>query len=318
MRIAIVVGIVVWSSVAIAEDQKGATAECFSIGDDTQRLACYDKKLEREKPDAPGKKIDAIPSISFRILQKGDYDNFAKADVTAKPATFDLQHKDGQDSTRIQLGVLAVGSAFNDAGWQAFGSLAWNRDTTGDTTKKKDLRDAGVGVTGTLLQSNNLEWSLYSTARYRHRQDMYGTKDGNAVGLHGSIVKLGWADGNPLIFIPYFGLLLDKRNGGSTTDGQWNSAYIGATLTVPLNNWIRGLSISGAFERFHDYSTPNGQSKRSASSASPAVTYEFSNPDDKTVKWRPSVSLSRQTGEDVRAGSGQENKTMFSFGLKYN
>lgn len=318
MRVAIAVGIGFWSSLAIAGDQKGAADECLSVGDDAKRLACYDKALKREKPEAPGTKVDAVPRISFRVLQKGDYDNFAKADVTAKPATFDLQRKDGQDGSRVQLGVIAVGSAFNDAGWQAFGSLAWNRDTTGDVTKRKDLRDAGVGVTGTLLQTDDLEWSFYSTARYRHRQDLYGTKDGNAVGLHGSVVKLGWVDGRPLIFVPYVGLLLDKTNGGGATDGQWNSAYIGATLAVPLKNWIRGLSISGTFERFHDYSTPNGQSRRSASAASPSITYEFTDPDDKTVKWRPSVSLSRQTGEDVRASGIPENKTVFSFGLKYN
>lgn len=318
MKTAIAVGIVFWSSIAVAGDVKDATDECLSIADNEKRLACYDKAMKREKPEAPVTKIDAVPAIRFRVLQKGDYDNFAKADVAAKPATFDFQRKDGQDGSRVQLGVIAVGSAFNDAGWQPFGSLAWNRDATGDVTKRKDLRDAGIGVTGTLLQSNDLEWSLHSTVRYRHRQDLYGTKDGNAIGIHGNVVKLGWADAKPFIFVPYVGILLDKRNGGGTTDGHWNSAYIGTTLTAPLSNWIRGLSISGTFERFHDYSTPNGQLKRSTSSASPSITYEFTDPEDKTVKLRPSISLSRQIGEDVRAGGSQENKTMLSFGLKYN
>lgn len=318
IRAAIAIGVVFWSGVAIAGEQTGATDECLLIVDDAKRLACYDKALKRVKPEAPGTKVDAIPAIRYRVLQKGDYDNFAKADVTAKPATLDLQRKGGQDGSRVQLGLVAVGSAFNDAGWQAFGSLAWNRDATGEVAKRKDLRDAGIGVTGTLLQTDDLEWSLFSTVRYRHRQDLYGTKDGNAVGLHGNFVKLGWVDGKPFIFVPYAGLLLDKRNGGGATNGQWNSAYAGATLTVPLNNWVRGLSLSGSFERFHDFSTPNGQAKRSASWASPALSYEFTDPEDKTVKWRPSLGLSRQTGEDVRAGGGRENKTVLSFGLKYN
>jgi len=318
MRIAFVAGLVFWSSVAIAGDQKVATDACLSITDDAKRLACYDNALMREKPEAPGTKVDAIPTVRFRVLQRGDYDNFAKADVTAKPGTFDFQRKDGQDGSRVQLGVIAVGSALNDAGWQPFGSFAWNRDTTGDATKRKDLRDAGIGVTGTLLQSDDFEWSLHSTMRIRHRQDLYGAKDGNAFGIHGNVVKLGWVDAKPVIFVPYIGILLDTRNGGGATNGNWNSAYVGTTLTVPLSNWTRGLSISGMFERFHDYSVPNGQLKRSASSVSPSVSYEFTDPENKMVKWRPSISLSRQIGEDVRAGGNQENKTVLSFGLKYN
>lgn len=317
MKTSIAFGISILSIAAYATEQKDKFDECISIENDTKRLACYDL-ITRAKSEAISKKVTPIPAISFRVFQKGDYDNFAKADVAAKPATFDLQRKDGQDGSRAQLGVIAVGSAFNDAGWQAFGSLAWNRDTAGDIAKRKDLRDAGVGVTGTLLQSSDLEWSIYTTLRYRHRQDLYGSKDGNAFGIQGNIVKLGWVDSKPFIFVPYAGILMDKMNGGGTTDGQWNSAYIGAMLTIPLFNWARGLSVSSTFERFHDYSAPNGQLKRSASSSLSSVTYEFTDPEDNTVRWRPSVSLTRQVGEDVRAGGSRENKTMLSFGLKYN
>ncbi len=318
MRTVIAISIVIYSCIVSAVDKTDMFDECVSMENDTKRLACYDNSLKLAEPEAPSKKVDPIPVIRFRVLQKGDYDNFAKADITAKPATFDLQRKDGQDGSRVQLGVIAVGSAFNDAGWQAFGSLAWNRDTTGDVVKRKELRDAGIGVTGALLQSNDVEWSLYTTLHYRHRQDSYGSKDGNAFGIHGNVVKLGWVDAKPFIFVPYAGILLDNRNGGGTTDGRWNSAYIGAILTIPLSNWIQGLSVSGTFERFHDYSAPNGQLKRSASSSSPSITYEFTDPEDKKAKWRPSISLTRQVGEDVRTGGNRENKTMLSFGLKYN
>lgn len=322
MKTPLVVGAAIWSCAAIAGDQKGNADECFSILDDAKRVACYDQALKRPKPEEAGATVGTtvppIPAISFRVLQKGDYDNFAKADVTAKPATFDIQHKDGQDSSRIKLGLIAVGAAFNDAGWQAFGSLALDRDATGDIKKRKDLRDIGLGVTGTLLQSNDLEWSLFTTVRYRHRQDLYGSLDGDAVGFNANIVKLGWVSGKPVIFVPYAGLLLDRRNGGGTTNRQWNSAYMGATIKIPLGNWITGLSVSGTFEHFQDYSVSNEQIKRSASSGSPEISYEFTDPEDKATKWRPSVSLSRQIGEDVRAGGSRENKTMFSFGLKYN
>ncbi|NTU44848.1 MAG: hypothetical protein HGA99_04900 [Chlorobiaceae bacterium] len=306
----IIVGILFWSNFVMAGDQKTFTADCLEAGS----VVCYDKTLNPNVPAATGTYIPPRPEISFCLREKGDFDNFGQPDVAKSPAKLDFQRKDGQDGSRVKLGLIMVGSAFNDT-WQPFGSLAWNRDASWNVASRTEIRDAKVGVTGTAYQTDDLEWSLHSTVTYRYREDRYGTKDGNAFGLHASIVKLAWVNAKPFIFVPYFGLLLDEQNGGSVTDGKWESAYFGATLTIPLNNWIKGLSISGNYETFQDDSAPNGQPKRSASVASTSLQYSFTDPDDNEVKWRPSISFIRKTGEDVRSGGTRENMSVLSFGL---
>ena len=310
--------------------QSVSTSACSQIDNTNDRLTCFDKAFPRVAPrtvaaetppvvPAPASRIvDPVPLVSLRVLQQGDYDNYANADVVAKPAIFSVQRKDGIDSSLVKLGVLAVGRAVNDLGWQPFASVAWDRDTSGPATKHKDTREVGAGITGTLLQTDDAEWSLFGTARYKHRNDLYGASGGNSWGMHGSLIKLSWVNAQPAIFVPYAGFLSDQRTSAADGAGRWDTAYVGSSLTVPLTRLFRGLTISGTYERFKDTSIPSGELRRSSKFAKADVAIEFTDPEDKTAKLRPTISLSRQVGDDVRGGTGSQNKTILSLGVKYN
>ena len=118
--------------------------------------------------------------------------------------------------------------------------------------------------------------------------------------------------------MPLFGFLAENRTGGGSDEGGWRSAYAGLEAAAELNRFVPRLAVSLEYQRFIDTSVPAGNDKRRANHTTVSLTYALTNPDDKSIAFRPYISLSREVGTDVLGGAGSTNKTLLGFGLKYN
>ena len=297
-------------------------AACLEVHDEAKRLTCLDEVLgykppERKAEDQPKPK----PWVAVTVRQSADFTNFAGADLVDKPGQLNLQRSDGEDSSVVKLAAIAVFRPVNDLGWQPFGAVAWNRDTSG--SKPKDLRDLSVGIVGPLWDAADSGWTLFPTLRATHRVDRFGTSDANSLGLHVNVVNLSWvtvipdAKTNTFSFVPQFGYVAEKRNGGGADEGNWRSGYVGFEASVQLNRVLPRLSTSVGFRRFGDQSVPDGSVKRRVNHTIFSLTYALTDPEDTSALLRPSILLSREVGTDVLGGDAT-NKTVLGLGIKFN
>ncbi len=285
------------------------------VNDNKTRLAAYTQLFVQFQPP---KVIPPKPIVEFRLLQSADLKPALELDTVDKPAIFSMQRDHGVDATLAQATLLMIGRPYDANGeMQPFGSISWNRDTS-NSDKKKDLRDFGLGTT--LPEVGPDTFHLLSDIRYRYRKDQFDTKTGNALVLNSNAIYKPFVNNTHYVFYPYFGAQMDDRNGGAATDGKWNSLYGGLYLEVPLAKWslLPGLTFAARFERFHDVSVPSGQTKRSANASKAELIYQFVDPDNKQAAWKPSITLSREVGEDVRAGGDRTNKNVISLGISYS
>ena len=312
--------------------------KCLPIDEDKGRLACFDEamnrapkqKAEARSPAAPIMEASAVETttpekkskVQLTLRQSGDFNNFGGADLVDKPAQFNVQRSDGKDATSAKAALIAAFRPINDLGWQPFASGAWNRDTA--AAKPKDIRDLSVGVAGPLWDPLPSGWTLYSTLRFTHRDDRYGTADSDGLALHTNVVILRWVSAipdpvkNSYSLVPQFGYLAENRNGGALDAGAWRSLYGGFQAAAQLNGWVPRLALSLDYQRFIDTSVPSGNDKRRVNHALLALTYALTDPDDKAITFRPYLSLSREVGTDVLGGGSPTNRTIFGLGLKYN
>ena len=311
---------------------------CFALVERDARLECYDTVLQRPEPANPEPPKPAASAVDIRpvvetipprkpdvqlvLRQGGDFTNFEGADLVDKPALFNVQRSDGTDSTIAKAALTAVYRPINDLGWQPFGSAIWNRDTSG--AKPKDVRSIGLGIVGPLWDAASYGWTLLPTLRLTRRDDRFGDSDSNLLSIQVNVIKLSWvtsiadAAQNSYSFIPQVGFLAENRTGGATDRGSWRSTYGGFEAAAALNRYLPRLGATLTYQRFIDTTTPAGNTKRRANYTAAALTYALTDPDDKSIIFRPFLTLSREVGTDVLGGTGPTNKTIFGLGLKYN
>ncbi|OEY92164.1 hypothetical protein BJD20_09680 [Acinetobacter proteolyticus] len=284
------------------------------VSDKETRLVAYSQLFIKFKPSEI---IPPKPIVEFRIVHEANIAQNLVLDMVKKPAIISIQRDHGVDSTRAQGTVLMIGRPYAFQGeMQPFGNITWNRDAT-NPDKKTDLRDLGFGTTLPVIGTES--FYFLSDMRYRYRKDIYDNLTGHGFALNSSAIYTPFVNSSKYVFYPYFGALFDDRNGGVNTDGKWTSIYSGLFLEVPLARWsnLPGLTFSARFEHFKDQSVPFGQIKRSENSSQLELNYQFVDPDNKNAKWRPSISLSREIGENVRSGDEKLNKTMLNLGVSY-
>lgn len=296
---------------------------CLQLHDAVKRLACLDDALGYVRPvQTADEQPSPKPWVAITVRQSADFTNFAGVDMVDKPGQLSLQRSDGKDSSTVRIAAIAAFRPLNDLGWQPFGAVAWNRDTSG--SKPKDLRDLSVGVVGPLWDAASSGWTLFPTLRATHRVDRFGTLDANALSLHVNVVKLSWVSSipsartNSFSFVPQFGFLAEKRNGGGADEGNWRSGYVGFEASAMLDRVLPRLSTSLGVQRFGDQSVPDGSVKRRVNHTTLSLTYALTDPEDKSVLLRPFISLSREVGTDVLGGGDPVNKTVLALGIKFN
>lgn len=300
-----------------------AQQDCLSIHDRDKRLKCYDQSLRYEAPEKPAaEQPQPVPGVKITIRDKADFNNFAGAELGSKPGQFNLQHIDGKDSSTVRLGAIAAFRAINDLGWQPFAALAWNRDTAAKTPK--DNCDIALGITGPLWDAYDYGWTLFPTLRAIRRVDTAGSGDATIFDANINIVKLSWvnsvpgADRNSYQFVPHVGLLHERRLTTGVTHGNWQSVYGGLTFSSQLNGFVPRLSSVVTYQRFSDQSVPGRNSSRHDEYAGVTFEYALTDPADKSIRFRPSLTLTREVGTDIKSGGAAVNKTTFGIGLRLN
>jgi hypothetical protein len=201
-------------------------------------------------------------------------------------------------------------------------STAWNRDATGKTPS--DLRDAAVGITGPLWDAYEPRWTISPNIRFRHRTDLYGTQDGNALVMQGNLIILPLVNSAPgkdkfsYVLVPYFGAQAENRQGGGSDEGHWRSSYLGANLNANLNMLMPRLSAAATVQWFRDQFAPANNLRRTKNFSSASLSYALTDPEDKSITVRPALTLQRNVGNDLLSGNGNVNKTVFGLTLQIN
>lgn len=313
------------SSVVLSAELTPAE-ECLQIGDTERRLQCYDKRLgyQASETDAPSKvQPQPKPAIRFILREKGDLNNFAGADMVDKPGQLNLKSENGTDSSSAKFGVIGAFRPVNDLGWQPFVSAAWNRDTSG--TSPKDIRDFSLGITGPLWDPLDPGWTLFPTLRATRRYDQFGSAESNRFGLHVNFVKLSWvnsvpgAQTNSYAFVPHIGMVDNYPPSNGANGGLWRGAYAGFNLAADLNRIAPRLSANLGYEYFVDAAVPDGRRIRQEPYTTLGFSYALTDPEDKSIVFRPAISLAREIGMDVLGGSASTvNRTTLGITLKYN
>lgn len=307
----------------IAQAAGDGTDPCVRIHDAAKRLACFDAELNYKPPErASIEQPEPKPPVVVTIREKGNFTNFAGADLVDKPGQLNLQRSDGKDSSTVKVAALAAFRPINDLGWQPFAALAWNRDTSG--SKPSDKREIGAGIAGPLWDAAESGWTLFPTVRWMYRDDHFGTADSSVLSLHINVVKLSWvtaiakAKANSFSLVPQLGYLSENRNGGGLDEGGRRSGYMGIESSAQLNRVVPRLTASLSFRRYVDVSVPDGSTKRRVNYANWSLSYALTDPEDKSLALRPYLSLSREVGTDVLGGGDSTNRTLLGLGVKFN
>jgi hypothetical protein len=254
-------------SETVQVDPSPAYQPCLTEHDDAKRLACLDKALKYSKPDVPAKvQPKPLPQVSILLRQKADFNSIGGEDLVAKPAQLTVNRADGKDGSIVTGGLIGVFRPINALGWQPYVATAWNRDATDKTPR--DLRDAAVGITGPLWDAYEPRWTISPNIRFRHRIDLYGTQDGNALVMQGNLIILPLVNSAPgkdkfsYVLVPYFGAQAENRQGGGSDEGHWRSSYLGANLNANLNMLMPRLSAAATVQWFRDQFAPANNLRR--------------------------------------------------------
>ncbi|ATE70778.1 hypothetical protein CNO08_05010 [Lysobacter capsici] len=256
----------------------------------------------------------------WKVRNDGRYDGYFGEGLGSKNAELAFQRSDGKDYVLANIAVQAIFRAINDSGFQPFASARWKRIDTKD--KQSDIRDLSLGMDMPLGDPRKL--GLYLTPLYIHRTDIYGDTDSRLFTAHGNIVKASWvklggdATRNNFSFIPYFGLIHERRKSEEGKWGEWNSGYIGFEWSAQWNRVTPRLQSTVKYQYFTDFSKPGGAHDRDSDYGVASISYEFTDPEDETITVRPSIFLTREVGLNPVLGADRINETTFGFGLKVN
>lgn len=295
--------------------------ECFDIKDAKDRVSCYDKALGNPKFDenVPAEnQPKPKPDVQFYVNDEGKVDTFAGVKMGSKAATLSADHTDGQSYASAKIGVIAIFRPISDAGWQPFAGAAWVRDAA--SKNPKDVRDLSLGIVGAIGAQRSV--GVIATPRILRRTDIFGHTSSSIVQLHGNILVNDWltepeAKGKNLYsLIPQVGLQLENRASSKVDNGGWRGSYVGLLFDAKLNSISPQLGASVQYQFYRDFKVPTGNARRSDGYANFQISYDFTNPDDKSIHFRPSIVLSRQVGVDPISGVNQTNTTKLSLGLK--
>jgi len=309
--------------VLVSSQARAADPSCIQIADRDLRLNCYDKANGYVNP-GKAKQVAPLPAIRWQVRNDGRFDSYAGSDLGSKNGEVSVQHRDGQDYVLANVAVLAAFTPLNDQGFQPFASARWQRSET--RTKRSDIRELSLGLAMPLGDPFGPHGvGLFLTPRYIYRTDIFGETDSHLLTVHGNIVKRSWTSApegdmkaNLLAFVPNFGLIYDHRDRPGLDWGTWTSGYVGFEFSGQWNKITPRLQSTLKYQYFSDFSQPDGVAARSDDYVLASVSYEFTDPEDTSVKVRPAVFLSREVGLNPVLSADRFNLTTFGFGLKVN
>jgi hypothetical protein len=312
---------------ACAAAQVGApatgAASCIALADRDQRLNCYDKANRYIDADQP-RMVSPLPAIRWQVRNDGRFDSYAGSDIGSKNGEVSVQHHDGENFINANVAVLAALAPINDAGFQPFASIRWLRSEA--KAKRSDIREASFGLAiplGDPFGPSGV--GLFLTPRYITRTDIFGKTDSRLFAIHGNIILKSWTSApegdmgrNLFWFVPNVGLLHDHRKRPSSGWGDWSSGYAGIELSAQWNKITPRLQTTVKYQYFSDFSQPADTESREGDYLSASISYEFTDPDDASIRIRPAVFLTREVGLNPILSEDRFNATTLGFGLKIN
>lgn|GEM_PF-5583948 len=227
------------------------------------------------------------------------------------------------DATVAKMAVFAVWPVPKSwASLQPFAGAAWQRDAT--KQPKKDTRELTAGMLGpfwaTTTGPGTEATTLFTTFQATHRNDRYGTTDGDQLRA-----QLDWAyepvsSGRllgGLAVLPHVAGLVRHRSGGGPEDGVWRSAYAGVAMAKPVDIGQYRFKITWIARKLFDLKVPDGNVKRRDEYSNLSVEYFFTDPGDKNAPWQSSFFISRETGADFLEYGDKVAKTTAGLKLKF-
>lgn len=264
------------------------------------------------------------PTGSFKLAVRETSSSVATSKgqtLGDKGASVSLQRKDGKDASVAKVALFGYGPAYLQGRVQPFVGASWLRD--GASANKTDIRDLTVGSVGPLWQTpgaGEIDFTLLSTFQLTHREDMYGTNDGNLARAHFDLVWTTLAGGSlgGFSIVPQVAALWHRRSGGAATDGTWRSFYAGFVIAKPFAVGQQHFKASLLARKLYDTGVPAGNSERRDSYLNLSLDYLFFDPEDKKAALQPSLFVTREVGTDFLSGVAKANKTTAGFRLKFN
>jgi len=319
--------LLVASGSSLAEvDWRSVVIDCENKATDAEIAACIRERAAKQRAEEEHLSQQNQPKrTGFRISIRDSSTSvadFSGIDLGDKGGTVSAYRKDGEDATLAKVAAFAHWGAYFGGRVQPFVGASWTRDPT--ATTKTDIRDLTGGTVGSLWESSGPGtqlFSLLSTFQLTHREDRYGTSEGNLARAHFDLVWVPLAGGSLLggfTVVPHVAGLWHRRTGGGAEDGTWTSVYAGIAVAKPFSIGRQRFKASLLARKLRDTDVPNDNSERRDDYANLSLDYYFYNPEDEKAALQPSLFLTREVGTDFLSGVAKSNKTTAGFRLKFN
>ncbi len=309
-------------------------SQCREISVPLHRLACYEQwdRNRQKNTSVPAVLPEGAPEVEddeivttpvrdtyVRFVVRNDASPFPnpRAEFGPKGASVVYERDKGEEYVSGNFSVMAI---FNrnrssedfdedsNVEWQPFALGQWKRSENAD--KKSDVRVAGVGLALVVTPDNyqtGTGFNIWPTI-YR-RVDIYNDADSEVASVHVDVIRNRWysrnldsVTENVYTFKPFFGVMGENRSESGVADGIWTSGYVGLEMTSRLNTITPRLEASVRWQYFSDFRSPDGADERNEDFGSFGLSYQFSDPTDKTIRWRPSISITREIGVNPLVG----------------
>lgn len=313
-----------------ATDLKAEVATCLNLSGNAEIAKCVRgaaKKVEDEeyaalqKEQAKAAAEAGNPKYYLRDTW-ASVSEFTGYGLGDKGASLSFQRKNGDEATVAKGAVFALFPALALGQFQPFAGIAWSRDTTGTT--KKDSRDLTVGSVGVWQPEEGRGTeilTLLHTLQFTHRSDIYGKGGGNIARAHFDFNWPYLSNGRELwnfSVLPHAAMLWHDRTGGGKDQGLWRSAYIGLTVTKPVEVGGQHLKASLLVRKLHDFHVPAGNLERRDRYTNLSIDWFFNGAVQNDAAFQPSIFLTREVGADFLTGVDRTNKTTVGVRFKFN
>lgn len=299
-----------------------AKPDCLDVQPEKEQLACFVQEAQEKKRKAAEEAAKNQPQPVQFTLQVRDTStsvaDFRGFELGQKGGSISTERDHGEDTTNAKIAVFGKFPARFGGRIQPFVGASWLRK--GAQSTRSDIRDFTIGSVGPLWESSgegSQLFSLLTTLQLTHREDRFGTSEGNLARAQFDLVWVPLASGRLLggvSLVPHIGLLAHRRTGGGIDDGTWASAYAGVALGKSFGRFQTTL----LGRRLHDANTPSGNGKRRDHYASLSFDYYFFDPENKKAPFQPSVFITREVGNDFLTGVDNANKTTGGLRVKFN
>jgi hypothetical protein len=314
MKRALAIGLMSWQAIAIAAEK-----DCTAIGDDKDRLACYDKNSGVTPKAADERTRPPVWAQRISVRNKGTLNNLGK-----DPAAFAFTRKDGEEAMQAQAALVVLGPAA-ESGWQSFAAAAINRDTLAKT--KTDVRTVSGGVSGTLINYLDHGFALWPTLSVSQQTDLQAKTESTLGTIDTYVPIKGLADGipfesgsNEFRLFPRFGYQFEDRHRVKEGDvaGSLQGYYGGIRFEFWPGKFSSRIQLTALGQIYRDSWVDEGLSKRTLRYSKLSIDYYFYDPNDKDAWFTPILGIEREVGDDPVFGVVGANRTQLSFKIKIN